>query len=44
MFVFGYALRFLFQSTLLMRGATFKSVSALSTQEFQSTLLMRGAT
>ena len=34
----------IFQSTLLMRGATFVSASRLSSIAFQSTLLMRGAT
>ncbi len=33
-----------FQSTLLMRGATFPLENAVSTSIFQSTLLMRGAT
>ena len=34
----------LFQSTLLMRGATNEIIQALQTGAFQSTLLMRGAT
>ena len=34
----------LFQSTLLMRGATWPPMSPSSTTLFQSTLLMRGAT
>ena len=33
-----------FQSTLLMRGATRLTTTAMQTQTFQSTLLMRGAT
>ena len=35
---------FLFQSTLLMRGATRQDVKPLLKHRFQSTLLMRGAT
>ena len=35
---------FLFQSTLLMRGATPCAIAPGRTSEFQSTLLMRGAT
>ena len=34
----------LFQSTLLMKGATIKDKLAKSILEFQSTLLMKGAT
>ena len=34
----------LFQSTLLMRGATILELSSWSSIKFQSTLLMRGAT
>ena len=40
-----YVLRYEFQSTLLMRGATVKDADADgSARKFQSTLLMRGAT
>ena len=38
------ALMALFQSTLLMRGATFFSLFDVKDVRFQSTLLMRGAT
>ena len=40
----GYHATVVFQSTLLMRGATVLASMAVALAEFQSTLLMRGAT
>ena len=43
-FLYSRRIRFRFQSTLLMRGATWGTKGPCDTQGFQSTLLMRGAT